>query len=177
MSAQAALPGAKVDRWLDGWRRRPRTSALLLGGLAAFTLPPFHLYPLLLAFAGLLDLLRRTGGRRDALVLGWCFGFAHFLVGLYWIAVAPGSRGSPVASMLDDVITREVRESGGRWLLAETSSTPPYAAAHRFYAKSGYALLERIPDFYRPGDDRLTFGKRLDGHAPGAAGPPGQEGR
>ena len=26
----------------------------------------------------------------------------------------------------------------------------------------GIASSERIEDFYRPGDDRLTFGKRLD---------------
>jgi apolipoprotein N-acyltransferase len=88
LSAQVALPDAAVDRWLKGWRRRPRTSALLLGALAVLTLPPFHLYPLLLAFAGLLDLLRRTERRLQAFVLGWCFGFAHFLLGLYWIGIA-----------------------------------------------------------------------------------------
>jgi apolipoprotein N-acyltransferase len=51
-------------------------------------LPPVHFWPALLAFAGLLDLLRRTGRRRDAFLLGWCFGFGHFLAGLYWIAIA-----------------------------------------------------------------------------------------
>jgi apolipoprotein N-acyltransferase len=61
---------------------------LVLGALAALALPPFHLYPLLLAFAGLLDLLRHTERRLQALVIGWCFGFAHFLVGLYWIGIA-----------------------------------------------------------------------------------------
>jgi apolipoprotein N-acyltransferase len=73
---------------LDRFRAHPRLTALLLGALAALTLPPFHLYPLLLAFAGLLDLLRRTERRIEAFVLGWCFGFAHFLVGLYWIGIA-----------------------------------------------------------------------------------------
>jgi apolipoprotein N-acyltransferase len=51
-------------------------------------LPPFHLYPLLLAFAALLDLLRHTERRLQAFVIGWCFGFAHFLLGLYWIGIA-----------------------------------------------------------------------------------------
>ena len=73
---------------LDRFRAHPRLTALLLGALAALTLPPFHLYPLLLAFAGLLDLLRRTERRTEAFVLGWCFGFAHFVVGLYWIGIA-----------------------------------------------------------------------------------------
>ncbi|MGH6895260.1 MAG: apolipoprotein N-acyltransferase [Geminicoccaceae bacterium] len=84
MSARGVAPG----RWLSRLRSRPRTSALVLGALAALTLPPFHLYPLLLAFAGLVDLLRRTERGHQALVLGWCFGFAHFLLGLYWIGIA-----------------------------------------------------------------------------------------
>ena len=88
MSAQVAAPGTAVDRWLGGWRSRPRLGALILGALAALTLPPFHIYPLLLAFAGLVDLLRRTERRRQALAIGWCFGFAHFVLGLYWIGIA-----------------------------------------------------------------------------------------
>jgi apolipoprotein N-acyltransferase len=77
-----------AGRWLNRFRDHPRAAALALGALAALTLPPFHLYPLLLAFAGLLDLLRHTERRIEAFVLGWCFGFAHFLLGLYWIGIA-----------------------------------------------------------------------------------------
>lgn len=84
----AVRPGMAERRWLRRLRARPRLSALLLGALAALALPPFHLYPLLLTFAGLLDLLRQTERRVDAFVLGWCFGFAHFLLGLYWIGIA-----------------------------------------------------------------------------------------
>jgi GNAT superfamily N-acetyltransferase len=81
---------------------------------------------------------------------------------LYWIAVTAEARGSGVAARLDEAVTAEVRQAGGRWLRAETSSTPAYGPAHRFYERRGYTLLERIDDFYRPGDARLTFGKRLD---------------
>ena len=88
MSAHLAARGTAGGAWLSRWRRRPRLGALTLGGLAALTLPPFHLYPLLLAFAGLVDLLRHSESRRQALVIGWCFGFGHFLLGLYWIAIA-----------------------------------------------------------------------------------------
>ena len=83
-----ATPPTAAGRWLNRFRARPRLTALIFGALAALTLPPFHLYPLLLAFAGLLDLLRRTEHRAEAFVLGWCFGFAHFLIGLYWIGIA-----------------------------------------------------------------------------------------
>jgi ribosomal protein S18 acetylase RimI-like enzyme len=81
---------------------------------------------------------------------------------LYWIAVAPAFRGSPVAARLDDAVTSAVSALGGRWLLAETSSTPPYEPARRFYLKRGYEVLSVLPDFYRLGDDRVTYGKRLD---------------
>ena len=103
---------------------------------------------------------------RGGQVVGFaCYGPVPLTVGtfdLYWIAVDVKARGSGVASRLDEAVTREVRELGGRWLLAETSSTPPYAPAQAFYARRGYRLLERIEDYYRSGDDRLTFGKRLD---------------
>jgi len=103
---------------------------------------------------------------REGEVVGFaCFGPVPLTVGtfdLYWIAVSPEALGSGVAKRLDEAVTEAVRGLGGRWLLAETSSTPPYAPAHAFYARRGYRLLERIEDFYRPGDDRLTYGKRLD---------------
>jgi GNAT superfamily N-acetyltransferase len=103
---------------------------------------------------------------RDGRVAGFaCFGLVPMTRGtfdLYWIAVDPPARGTPVAGLLDDAVTAAVRRLGGRWLLAETSSTPGYEPARRFYRKRGYTLLGRIPDFYRLGDDRLTFGKRLD---------------
>jgi len=103
---------------------------------------------------------------REGRVIGFsCHGpvpLAEGTFDLYWIAVEPDSRGTGAARLLDEAVTRAVRAAGARWLLAETSSTPPYAPAHAFYARQGYRLLERIADFYRPGDDRLTFGKRLD---------------
>ena len=85
---RAATRATAAGRWLSRFRDHPRVSAVALGALAALALPPFHLYPLLFAFAGLLDLLRHSQRRIEALVIGWCFGFAHFLLGLYWIGIA-----------------------------------------------------------------------------------------
>jgi ribosomal protein S18 acetylase RimI-like enzyme len=95
-----------------------------------------------------------------------CYGAVPLTEGtydLYWIAIDPACQGSTVATRLDLAVTEAVLNLGGRWLLAETSSTAEYGRAHRFYERQGYRLLARIADFYRPGDDRLTFGKRLDG--------------
>jgi apolipoprotein N-acyltransferase len=69
-------------------RRHPLLSACVLGAIAALALPPLSLWPCLLAFAGLLHLLRIAPGPWRAALLGWCFGLGHFLVGLYWITIA-----------------------------------------------------------------------------------------
>ncbi len=95
-----------------------------------------------------------------------CFGPVPMTDGtfdLYWIVVDPALRGSGLACRLDEAVTEAVRGEGARWLLAETSSTSGYEPARRFYLKQGYRPLGCIPDYYRVGDDRLTFGKRLDG--------------
>jgi len=54
-----------------------------------------------------------------------------------------------------------VERLGGRLLLIETSSQEVYQSTVRFYERCGYALLARITDYYRPGDDKLLFGKYL----------------
>lgn len=50
---------------------------------------------------------------------------------------------------------------GGRLLLVETSSTPAYTSARRFYETSGYRCEATIHDFYAPGDNLLIFSKDL----------------
>ncbi|WP_435006035.1 N-acetyltransferase family protein [Tundrisphaera lichenicola] len=102
----------------------------------------------------------------DGEVVGFaCFGPVPMTQGtfdLYWIAVDTEAQGSGVASRIEQAVVDEVVSLGGRWLVAETSSTPPYAPAHAFYGRRGYRLLGRIEDYYRAGDDRLIYGKRLD---------------
>ena len=74
----ASLCGAR--RW---------AAAAFLGGLATLACPPTYAVPLLLiAVPGLLWLLDGVTTRRGAFALGWCFGFAHFFLGLYWISFA-----------------------------------------------------------------------------------------
>lgn len=67
----------------------PRKLALLLGALAATGFEPLRLWPLaLLALAGLIELVSRAASLRQALLLGWLFGAAHFSIGNNWIATA-----------------------------------------------------------------------------------------
>ena len=98
-------------------------------------------------------------------VLGYsCFGQVPAAEGvwdLYWIAVDPAAKGQGVAHRLQLATEKQIRSAGGRMILAETSSLPNYADARSFYLRQGFQLCDRIADFYRHGDDRLTFGKRL----------------
>ncbi len=72
---------------LRGWRAHAAAAAL--GLLSALALPPLHLLPvLLLAVPGLLALIGAAPSWRGALLRGFWFGFAHHLVGLYWITDA-----------------------------------------------------------------------------------------
>ena len=95
-----------------------------------------------------------------------CFGpvpLTHGTFDLYWIAVDPAATRGGVATRLDQAVVAHVKATpGARWLLAETSSTAEYLPAHGFYRRRGYDLVGRLADYYRPNDDRLTFGKRLD---------------
>jgi len=80
---------------------------------------------------------------------------------LYWIAVDPGLARAGVGGLLLAAMEAEIRSQGAALLYADTSSTPGYLRARRFYEKNGYAALCRLKDFYRPGDDRIIYGKEL----------------
>ena len=84
---------------------------------------------------------------------------------LYWIAVDPEAQGGGYGRALLQLAEADVLRRGGRLLLIETSSQESYGATIRFYEKSGYPLVARIPGFYRPGDDKLIFAKDLLGGA------------
>lgn len=80
---------------------------------------------------------------------------------LYWIAVDPSAQGRGYGQALTRLAENEARARGGRLLLIETASQETYAPTVRFYESAGYELVSRIADFYRIGDDKLTFAKRL----------------
>lgn len=69
------------------------TSGPFLGLLCGFTavaaLPPYyHAVFFFVAFSGLMILLNRTESKRQAAVLGFCFGFGYFSAGLAWVSNA-----------------------------------------------------------------------------------------
>jgi ribosomal protein S18 acetylase RimI-like enzyme len=76
---------------------------------------------------------------------------------LYWICVHPGVQGRGVGRALQAHSEAFVQSRGGERIVLETSATASYARARAFYAEAGYAMVGRIQDFYRPGDDCLIY--------------------
>jgi ribosomal protein S18 acetylase RimI-like enzyme len=80
---------------------------------------------------------------------------------LYWVCVDAAARGRGLAAALVAAMEVEIRSTGGGSIRVETSLTDGYGAARRLYEKLGYPLLAQLPDFYSPGDDLLTYYKRV----------------
>jgi ribosomal protein S18 acetylase RimI-like enzyme len=80
---------------------------------------------------------------------------------LYWIAVHPRYHGTGAAQALEKYAEAFARARGGYLLLVETSTDVTYERARAFYRKQGYAELAQIPDYYKPLDHLLIYGKRL----------------
>jgi len=95
-----------------------------------------------------------------------CYGPVPMTQGtfdLYWIAVDPRYHGKGVGSRLLRFIEEVIRGRDGRMILVDTSSIPQYEKAQQFYARHGFEEVARVPDYYHPGNDRITFCKRLTG--------------
>ena len=93
-----------------------------------------------------------------------CYGptpMAQGTFDLYWIAVDPDFQGQRVGSTLLNFLEEVLEAEGGRLILADTSTIPHYEKTQKFYLKNGFQEVARIPDYYHPGNDRITFCRRL----------------
>ena len=80
---------------------------------------------------------------------------------LYWIAVDKSKHRGGVGKRLLKFAEEEIVRRGGQMLLVETSSQETYGGTIQFYEKTGYDLVGKIKEYYKPGDDKLIFAKRL----------------
>ena len=80
---------------------------------------------------------------------------------LYWIAVDPAFQGTGVGRVLLEAVETTTRSLGARMLCADTSSQPSYTRTRQFYEHAGYVAEATIRDFYRSGDNRVTYVKRF----------------
>lgn len=77
------------------------------------------------------------------------------------IAVEPSWQSRGVGQQLVVAVEQELRASGARVLLVETSSLPEFERTRSFYDRLGFAREAVIREFYAEGDDKVVFWKKL----------------
>ncbi len=80
---------------------------------------------------------------------------------LYWIATHNDFRGSGIGKTLLEETHKKAKDLGARYIIAETSSLEKYLPTRLFYEKNGYSKDAFIADYYRPGDGKVIYVKRL----------------
>lgn len=93
-----------------------------------------------------------------------CYGPTPLTEGtwdIYWLAVAPSQQGKGIGSALMRHAEEKIRKARGRLAIIETSGTAEYEKTRRFHSNQGYEKICCIPDFYRPGDDKIIYRKMV----------------
>ena len=80
---------------------------------------------------------------------------------LFWIVVDGSTQNKGIGKQLLDHSENFVKESNGRWILAETSSKDSYNATRNFYMRNKYSIVSQIKDFYSVDDNLIVFGKYI----------------
>jgi len=115
--------------------------------------------------SGYLTYVLEAHDEESAEVLGYvCFGptpLTESTYDLYWIAVDKSKHRGGVGKRLMKFTEEEVARRGGGLLLIETSSQETYGGTIQFYERTGYELVGKIKEYYKPGDDKLIFVKTL----------------
>jgi ribosomal protein S18 acetylase RimI-like enzyme len=101
------------------------------------------------------------GAAEDSRIVGYvCHGHnpvTDAMHDLYWIAVDPGAQGCGVGRALIAHTEDSVRGLRGRGIAIETSGRAEYLPARHLYESCGYRQAAEIPDFYKPGDNRIVY--------------------
>jgi len=77
------------------------------------------------------------------------------------IGVSQDSQRNGVAREMMNYIEQALKQKDGRILIAETSSDDAQIGARNFYQKIGYTQAAVIKDFWKDGEDKIVFLKKL----------------
>ena len=102
----------------------------------------------------------------DGAVVGVCgFGPPKFpaedVLWGTWFYVHEDHRGSGLGRELGQTTLDAVRELGARKVYLDTSSTPIYATAVKFYKSLGFQIEGTLSEFYDEEDDLIIMGLTL----------------
>jgi ribosomal protein S18 acetylase RimI-like enzyme len=80
---------------------------------------------------------------------------------LYLIAVRKEDQGKGMGAEIMKYVETKLQQAGHRVLLVETSSLPEFEATRNFYEKLRYIKEATIHDFYKEGEHKIIFWKKL----------------
>ena len=80
---------------------------------------------------------------------------------LYAIGVQSDLQGNGIGKKMMTFIEEYLKSKGNRVLIVETSSMPEFEQTREFYLKIGYTKEAVIRDFWKEGDDKVIFWKKL----------------
>jgi ribosomal protein S18 acetylase RimI-like enzyme len=107
---------------------------------------------------------REAGAATEARVLGAANlapEMADGVFNLLFIGTLPDHRRLGGGSLLLRDAEAHLRGLGARLMIVDTSSLPAFGPARAFYARHGYDEEARIRDYWKPGDDKVTFRKQF----------------
>src|SRR5256885_12338070 len=114
--------------------------------------------------SGYLTYVMESQSEGSSEVLGYvCFGstpLTESTYDLYWIAVDKSKHRGGVGKKLLKFAEEEIVRRGGQVLFGETSSQGAYGGAIQFFEKTGYELVGKIKEYYKPGDGKVSFAKK-----------------
>jgi ribosomal protein S18 acetylase RimI-like enzyme len=105
-----------------------------------------------------------TSIQKDQIVaLGYCAPekLTEGTYNLYAIGVLSDLQGNGIGGAMMNYIEEYLKNQGHRILIVETSSTPEYDLTRDFYVKRNYSKEATIRDFWKEGDDKVIFWKKL----------------
>ena len=81
---------------------------------------------------------------------------------LYWIVVASDLHGRGHGRRIMSEVEKRIAALGGEKIYVDTSSTDKYAPTRRFYERAGLVQVALLEDFYRRGDSKVIYEKRIN---------------
>ncbi len=81
---------------------------------------------------------------------------------LYAIGVRSDIQGKGIGRTMMKYLEEELKKKGHRILIVETSGTDDFELTRKFYENLGYSKEAVIRDFWKDGDDKVIYWKKLN---------------
>jgi ribosomal protein S18 acetylase RimI-like enzyme len=98
-----------------------------------------------------------------SVAIGYCAPekFTDGTYNLLAIGVSEDSQRKGIAREMMKYIEQLLKHNGGRILIVETSTDDAQIGARKFYKQIGYTQEAVIRDFWKDGEDKIVFWKKL----------------